>query len=124
MKLKNAISWFEIPVTDYERAIDFYETMLDVQLTREKMNDIDFAIFPSDDTAVAGALIKADFQQPSQQGCLVYLNVEGIMDSAIKRAQDHGAEVLFPKTHIGEEGYIAHISDSEGNKVALHSMTA
>jgi len=122
MTLKNTINWFEIPVSDYERAINFYESMLDIKLARENMNDIDYALFPADEIAISGALIKADFQKPSEQGSLVYLNVEGMMDAAIERAQAQGSNVFFPKTHIGEPGYIAHISDSEGNKIALHSM--
>jgi uncharacterized protein len=122
MTIKNAVSWFEIPVNDYERAINFYEIMLDTKLQREVMNDIDFAIFPADEKAVAGALIKCEFLKPNDQGSLVYLNVDGFMDEAISRAQKNGAKVLFPKTNIGECGYIAHLSDSEGNKVALHSM--
>jgi uncharacterized protein len=121
MNIKNAINWFEIPVDDYQRAIDFYENVFDITLVREKMNDIDFAMFPADDEAVAGALVKAEFLQPGEQGSLVYLNVEGMMDRVIERAQAQGSNVFFPKTYIGEPGYIAHISDSEGNKIALHS---
>ena len=97
--------------------------MLDVVLKRESMNDIDFAIFPADEAAIAGALIKVNFQQPSEHGCLVYLNVVGKMDVAIERAQEQGSIVFLPKTYIGENGYIAHIGDSEGNKIGFHSMT-
>lgn len=119
--LKNAINWFEIPVTDYDRAISFYEFMLDQKLTRETMDGIDMAVFPADDKAVPGALVKADFLTPGQQGSLVYLNVDGFIDQAISRASEKGAEVLFPKTDIGENGFYAHISDCEGNKIGLHS---
>jgi uncharacterized protein len=122
MSMKNAVNWFEIPVDNVERAIKFYENMLDTKLQRETMNDIEFAIFPTDDTAVSGALVKCDFLKPSQQGSLVYLNVDGFMDEAISRAELNGAEVVFPKKDIGECGFIAHINDCEGNKVALHSM--
>jgi predicted enzyme related to lactoylglutathione lyase len=122
--MKNAINWFEIPVTDLDRAAKFYESMLDTKLQRETMDGVDLAIFPMDETSVSGALAKADFMTPSDQGSIVYLNVEGIMDQAIERAQKMGSQVMFPKTSIGENGYIAHISDSEGNKIALHSMQA
>ncbi|VAW62526.1 hypothetical protein MNBD_GAMMA09-3759 [hydrothermal vent metagenome] len=123
MRLKNAINWFEIPVSNYERAIDFYEVVMDVQLKREKMGDIDLAIFPADEEGIAGALIKADFQKPDQKGCLVYLNAEGMLDEVMKRAMQKGGDVYMEKTGIGENGFIAHIGDSEGNKIALHSMT-
>ncbi len=123
MNVKNAINWFEIPVSDYERAINFYESVFDTRLQRESMDEVNYAIFPAEEPAVAGALIKADFQQPGEQGSLVYLNAEGVMDDVIERAQALGAKVYIPKTYIGDPGYIAHISDSEGNKIALHSHT-
>ena len=31
--MKNAINWFEIPVTDYQRAKTFYQTILNVEIT-------------------------------------------------------------------------------------------
>lgn len=124
MNVKNVINWFEIPVSDYERAINFYEEVFDIELKKEMMDGVELAIFPAEDAAIAGALMKSDFQQPGEQGSLVYLNVEGKMDEVINRAQKQGAKVYFPKTLIGDPGYIAHISDSEGNKIALHSMDA
>ncbi|VAW67094.1 hypothetical protein MNBD_GAMMA10-2738 [hydrothermal vent metagenome] len=96
--------------------------MLGIELKREKMDGIDLAVFPADELAITGALIKADFLQPGEQGALVYLNVEGIMDEVMQRAQDRGASIRFAKTHLEECGYIAHISDSEGNKIGLYSM--
>ena len=122
--MQNAINWFEIPVNDMTRAVGFYENMLDVKLQPETMDGIDMAIFPYSEKTVSGSLVKADFIQPSDQGSLVYLNVEGFMDQAIQRAEANGSKVLFPKTSIGEHGFIAHISDSEGNRIALHSMSA
>ncbi len=121
---KNAINWFEIPVTDLDRAVDFYQQMLDMTLKNETMDGIEMAIFPSDEKAVAGSLVKADFLAPADSGSLVYLNAEGILDDAISRAKAKGSEVFLPKTSIGENGFIAHLSDSEGNKIALHSFTA
>lgn len=122
MSIKHAIHWFEIPVNDYERAISFYEKVFDIKLQKEKMNDIDFALFPATESSIAGALIKSRFQKPSEQGCLVYLNVDGMMDEVIDRATQQGSNVFLVKMHLGECGYIAHISDSEGNKIALHSI--
>lgn len=122
--MKNAINWFEIPVNDFDRAIDFYEHILDTRLQRETMDGINMAIFPYSENTVSGALVKADFLTPSEQGSVVYLNAEGIMDDVLDRAQKKGSKTLLPKTAIGENGFIAHISDSEGNKIALHSMQA
>jgi predicted enzyme related to lactoylglutathione lyase len=43
---------------------------------------------------------------------------------SIARANAQGAEILMTKTAIGENGFIAHIRDCEGNRVGLHSMSA
>ncbi len=120
--VKNAINWFEIPVTDLDRAAEFYKYMMSTELERTSMDGMDLAIFPYDEKSVAGALIKADFLTPASSGSVVYLNAEGILDDAIARAEEKGASVVIPKTDIGEAGFIAHIIDSEGNKVGLHSM--
>ena len=124
MKNKNAVNWFEIPVNDYERAIGFYEYVLNTRLKRDTMDGIDFAAFPCEEQGVSGSLTKADFLTPGTQGSVVYLSAEGILDQALDRAIQKGAQVVFPKTHIGECGFIAHLIDSEGNKVALHSFSA
>ena len=120
---KNAINWFEIPVTDLPRAIEFYEHMLGCSLQQASMGGMDVAIFPYDEGAVSGNLVKDANLSPSDNGSIVYINANGILDAAIERASSKGAKVAVPKTHIGDPGYIAHIIDSEGNKIGLHSFT-
>ena len=35
-----------------------------------------------------------------------------------------GARVLMPKTALpGEQGYIAHVADPDGNRIGLHAMS-
>ena len=120
---KNAINWFEIPVSDLARATAFYEDLVQAPLKQESMNGMDMAIFPFGDDTVSGALVSAPFLSPSDKGSVVYLNVEGMLDGAIERAVAKGSELPLPKMAIGENGFIAHIVDSEGNRVGLHSMT-
>lgn len=58
---------------------------------------------------------------PTQAGTLVYLGVASI-EEALKRAEEKGGKTLMPKTSIGQWGFIAQLTDSEGNRVALHAM--
>jgi uncharacterized protein len=37
--------------------------------------------------------------------------------------QAGGGKTFLPKTAIGENGFIAHSRDTEGNRVALHSVS-
>lgn len=120
---KNAINWFEIPVSDLARATAYYEDLVQTSLTQESMDGIDMAIFPYGEDTVTGSLVSAPFLSPSPTGSLVYLNVEGMLDATLERAVASGSDIPLPKTPIGPNGFIAHIIDSEGNRVGLHSMT-
>ena len=72
----NAVGWFEIPVNDMERAVGFYEKVLDLKMERHKMGLLDMAWFPwqEDGLISPGALVKhLDFYKPSTDGVLIYL---------------------------------------------------
>ena len=116
----NAITWFEVPTTNMERAVDFYETLLGTKL-QEFPGDEPCFIFPADATGVAGSLVHRPNHQPSSQGTMVYLNVDGRLDEVLTRAHTEGA-VLMPRTQVpGGGSFYACIQDSEGNHVGLHS---
>lgn len=74
--MKSVINWFEIPVVDMDRAIKFYEPVMQVQLRREKMDMAELAVFPHDDPATGGALAKFEGVSPSQQGAIIYLHTD------------------------------------------------
>jgi predicted enzyme related to lactoylglutathione lyase len=58
-KQHNIVGWFEIPVTNMERAIKFYETLFGIKLSRNKMGDMDMAWFPGtmEGPGAAGSLV-------------------------------------------------------------------
>lgn len=76
--MKSVINWFEIPVADMDRAIKFYESVMQVALRREKMDVADLAIFPHQDPATGGALAKFDGVTPSSQGAIIYLHTDNL----------------------------------------------
>jgi len=117
----NAVTWFEIPTTDFERATKFYESVLDTKL-RAFPGDEPCNMFPSEDGGVGGCIVYRAHQKPVADGSLVYLNAEGKLDATLKRAEKMVAKVLVPRTAIpGGFGYFACLQDSEGNHVGLHS---
>ena len=80
------------------------------------------AFFPADQGGIGGALIKTDGYVPSQEGAVVYLNGGDDLNQALSKVAGAGGKVLRDKMSIGENGFIAYFLDTEGNKVALHSM--
>jgi predicted enzyme related to lactoylglutathione lyase len=121
--MTNPVFHFEIPVTDMDRAIAFYEDVFGYRLTREEVDGYDMAFFPraGDAPGASGALAKGDVYRPSHDGPVIYFDVPDI-DAVIARAEARGSKVLYPKKDIGEAGFVAEIEDSEGNRIALSQV--
>ena len=122
----NVVGWFEIPVENMERAITFYEKVLDFKMTRNQMGPLDMAWFPwiEDGLGTPGSLVfHGEFYKPSTDGVLIYLTAHsGDLENELSRVEGAGGKVLQPKTKISDEyGFMALIIDSEGNRIALHS---
>lgn len=122
----HAISWFEIPTTDLDRAAKFYETILGITLVPMDMPNFQMRMFPVEDmmTGVSGALTLApDFYQPQDNGTLVYLNANPDVQLVLDRIEAAGGKIVVPKTQISADiGHMAVFIDTEGNRVALHSI--
>ena len=116
----NPVVHFEIPVTDMDRAVRYYEAVFAVKLERREVDGYDMAFFPRTDGSpgASGALAKGDVYKPTKDGAILYFDVPDI-DAVTTRAETAGGSVLYPKKDIGEAGFVAEIADSEGNRIAL-----
>ena len=121
----NMAVWFEIPASNFERAVQFYETILDVEIDAIEMAGLQQGLLPHDDLSkVCGAIVAGMGLKPSTEGSTVYLNGEDDLNSVLSKVEPAGGQVLMAKTSLGDNiGHIAHFIDSEGNRVGLHSMT-
>ena len=125
--MKNAISWFEIPTTDLNRAWQFYEAIFGIKLIPMDTPNLKMRMFPIDDpmTGIGGALSYAEgFYKPSAtDGPLIYLNANPDVQTVLDKIATAGGKVIVPKTQISPEyGYMAVFIDTEGNRIALHSI--
>lgn len=119
----HAINWFEIPVTDFARARAFYEAVLGRPVETMTMGVYTMGFLSSSPDAVGGAIVQGDGTAPSQSGTLVYLNGGDDLAVMLARVVPAGGTVAVPKSDIGSGfGFFAHIIDTEGNRVGLHSM--
>ncbi|TVO64932.1 VOC family protein [Denitromonas ohlonensis] len=120
--MKNAINWFEIPVSDMPRACQFYGAILNTPLNASPMCGGEVAVLPYADGAVGGSLFKHTDLTPTPKGTVVYLNGGDDLSAILDRVGAAGGSVALPKTAITPEiGYMALFIDSEGNRVGLHS---
>src|SRR5689334_20953663 len=113
--MSNAIDWFEIFVSDLDRAVRFYEKTLGIELRREDFAGKPMAVFLAAQTGVGGALVRDGERAPvtATAGTLVYLNASGKLDACLERVAAAGGTVVLPKTDIGDPGFIATIKDTE-----------
>lgn len=114
-----------MPVKDLDRAIRFYSSVLGATVKKEEMPGMTFAVLPHENNDVAGCLTPGCAGQeakPSAEGPLLYFNCQGRLDQAIGAVQPNGGKVLEPRHPIGPYGFRAVVLDSEGNRIALHSM--
>jgi len=115
----NIGAYFEIPVVDMDRAINFYESLLETELERGTIHDYEMAFFPYEHNGigVSGALAKGDVYKPSIDGVFLYLKIDDI-DLVIRKAVELGSEVLFEKIEA-DSCFVAEIKDSEGNRICF-----
>ena len=125
--MKNAISWFEIPTTDIDRAQRFYETIFGITMIPMEMPNFKMRMFPLDDpmNGVGGALCHTEgfYQSSATDGVLIYLNGNPDVQLVIDKVEAAGGKIVVPKTEISPEyGFMAVFIDTEGNRIALHSV--
>ena len=125
MTKMNAVGWFDIYVSDLNRAVTFYEAVLAAKL--EPMGDptgeTQMMSFPADMSAygAAGALTKSPHAGPGVGGTVVYFMAR---DCAVEEARVVGAggKVVRPKFSIGEFGWVTLCQDTEGNLFGINSL--
>ena len=122
--MANAINWFEIPASNFDRACEFYSKIFGSEVNKMTTpNGMKMGMFPHYEMgSVGGSVIEGEGYEPSQKGTLPYLNGGEDLSVPLSRVEKAGGKILMPKTPIGENGFIAQFIDTEGNRVALHSM--
>lgn len=127
--MKSAISWFEIPSKDLDRAAKFYEKIFGISLIPMDLPDIKMRMFPVEDqmTDIGGAVVYSKgFHNPSAtDGPLIYLNGNPDVQQVLDKVEAAGGSIMVPKTEISPEyGFMAVFIDTEGNRIGLHSIPA
>lgn len=120
---RSAISWFDVPTLDFDRALKFYNTILGEELKVQDYQGQKLGYFPMDqDGQVGGDLVPpSDEAIPSKLGTRVYINCDNKLDEVTARVETAGGKVVTPKFSIPDADIVI-IQDTEGNTVGLCSM--
>ena len=127
--MNNAISWFEIPATDIDRAQKFYETIFQIKMQPLDFPGVKMRMFPIDDPmkGIGGTIIDTGgFHKPSAtDGPLIYLNGNPDLQIILDRVVEAGGQIMVPKKVISDDyGDMGVFMDTEGNRIALHNVPA
>jgi uncharacterized protein len=121
--MKNLINWFEIPATDFSRAVSFYKAVLGLDIQETEMFGTKTGFFPNDGKNVSGAIVQGKGYTPSMNGILAYLNGGNDLQTILDKVESNHGKVIVPKTAISPEmGNFGIFTDTEGNKMAVYSI--
>ena len=115
--------WFEIPVTDMQRARKFYESIFEIKIDLSEFGPLTMGIFPHTNGGCA-LCHHPEFYKPSDSGVLVYLDANPDLSIVQNRIENAGGKIIMAKKQISEKhGYMCLFKDTEGNRLALHSSS-
>lgn len=122
--MANAINWFEIPASDFDRAVAFYSEILGAPLQVGEMMGVQMGMLPYEQgKEIGGAICAGEGYVPSENGPKVYLNGGDDLSNVLRRVDGAGGKVVMPKTKISDEiGFFGIFMDTEGNQIFLHSQ--
>ena len=120
--MSNTIHWIEIPTNNIERAATFYNTVLDIDMKVKEAMGMKTAFFPhTAETQTGGCLMQGPNYEPTDKGTIIYLNGGEDLQPALERVAKAVGKIILPKTSLGQNGFMAHFLDTEGNKMGLYS---
>jgi hypothetical protein len=120
---QHQVVWFDIPVRDIDRALRFYSAVLGKTLKKEQAGfGAAVVLLPHDEGSIGGSLVQSMDAKPSDSGPLLYLNTHDRLEEALRFVERYGGKVLSEVQSIAPFGFRAIVLDSEGNRIALHSM--
>ena len=122
--MSNSVVHFEIPADDFERAQSFYQNafgwnmqhMPEMQYTMVMTTESNEQGMPANPGSINGGMGKR--QSPHNEHPTVTIGVDDI-DKAVEAITAAGGSALGDKMAVGEMGWAAYFTDSEGNVIGL-----
>ena len=121
--MKKLIAFFEIPATDFRRAVDFYETVLGVNFRLLNVKQRKWLVSRK---KVKPSVLFLMLQISTfflQRMAYLSISTVRILNKRWKKVLLKGGKVVIPKTKIeaDDKGWFAVFTDSEGNRIGVYA---
>ena len=114
----NTVLWLDIAVLNLDRAINFYQSILNIEVRDGRPATRSATIQLS---AQGSGLTLIEVNNLTPGSITPYLNCHGRLDHAIGQVALNGGTVLQEKHSMEPFGVRAVVLDCDGNRIALHS---
>lgn len=131
--MNKIFSYVAIPCTDFDRAFKFYHEITDGLIQKNPNVPFLMAYFTDQDNNYVGHLFQLLQMKlpdesvvelkPSSDGVIIYMEMAKDLEVTLGKVKKAGGQIVMPKMLIAPgKGYWALFLDTEGNKLALHSV--
>lgn len=120
----DGVTHFEIPYKDKDAMQKFYEDVFGWKITKLPDMDYHWATTTESDSetwmpkkigVINGGMRE---KHAPEDGLVIVMSVKSIDDS-LKKVEELGGRIVFPKFEVGKHGLYAQIADVEGNVLGL-----
>lgn len=136
--VRQQIVWFEIPASNFNRAVAFYNNVFGFTINEIDLNDTKYGIFVFGEGKISGAIVDSKNTE-IKGGTILFFDANPSISELGNRIKQNGGQILIPKTLIKNQvnkglsilpnnhidgsniGYFAYFLDTEGNKMGLYS---
>jgi predicted enzyme related to lactoylglutathione lyase len=109
-----ALGYVEIPAGDLTRVKAFYAAVFG--WTYQDTPEGNYSFFDSGEGGIGGGFMQRAEESPAHP--VIFMMCDDI-DETLDRATRRGGAVVSPKMDFGGAGWLAHLTDTEGNLIGL-----
>ena len=121
MTEKCPIGWFEIFVSDVEKAKDFYGDLFGWEYKLAEGGQSEYWTIFTGENSIGGGFMKKTSSEQGSQGVVFYIEVNDI-EATLNSAVEKGGKIETAKTLISPtSGYFALLRDLDNNIIGLWS---
>ena len=117
-KPQHFVVWSEIPVTDMDRAIAFYNAVFTIELKKDETGPNPMAMFPTSDSNGIAANLYPGKPAGDGSGPTVHFTCPDTVEATLTRVKEAGGEVVSDIISI-PAGRFAYCKDLDGNSIGV-----